>query len=1080
MRNTRLFIYKQPIIHNETFNYIALGGGGYYDEFWKIPASTSFGTYGLVPYADDMAGTYAVHQDFGLDDVAVVKIGVVVDGIDNNHSGVIEIACGNIHQAISAPGTYIFDFEVTVPDATFGFDIVIHGSGGAYLPGSPVTNMGVKSIYLISAETQQYKEVDLFDNIDIPVTYNVADVQDISKKDSNFSLTVELPNTPNNALLFDEIKDIALYGSSFEMLKQYPAFVEVGGNRTFEGYLKLNKVIINDDNEITYEVNLYSNFIEFVKRLGTTTLRGNTNPLDDLSFSEYATQLTVVTDPTDPDYPGEWFSRTDMYYWDRSTTPWTPTGEKPYGKDFYFAPVDKFNFGGTRNSVTDGTGNKLVPMFLDELTPFLFVREIWDKIFEQAGFSYVSDFISGGAGNTTTFKFDHLVYPAVNPIVGTIHNYYSIVKERTSGLNSTNQFQWHKQSSGGTILNPTFLDGQDVYWNISNTQLTLEENPVGYTQLGLNPSLYWKYTAPIAGIYSINVNIPFAYDILLTDTQGNNHVSWLYGAVDANTNASWGFYFYLIHHITATNTDVIVGQYSIYDYYQSTYNVVGGRISNFVTGTLQIDQPQWGMEQGDYLYLRCNVILTEYINNTTTVINQVNDPYCQWGEINFPSGDIGSETIGIRLTSDLVKNGWFDPTIIINPKVKKVDFVNDIVKKFNLYIEDVTNKKDANGVYFRDYPGVRIGEPILKIEPRDLYYSTNQVVRDWTSKVDISTMDFKRIDDYLFKRLYFNDKDDSTYHVEDYNDYNYVEGEYGEKIITSPMNTSEDEKTEITTQIGQTMCGRVQTLDVPMSVNTYTQCPYIFTLDNSGTIKQDKDYNDRVLFIYNLYWADFADIYNKSRLKGWLLYERDNSNPGQFTTPFNITVRSYCLLDTFNQPFGSETADINYGNANWYYQNLNGTWATDKNCYNVFYADMVDEYNNPNSRLLTCNIYLSPSDIRDLQLSDTIIINNMAYHINKIDQWLNGEEACKVELIKIINSNSQTPVNILRQNRPPKINILTPAMIKGEVEEVAKDVAAVEKVVEENKDELVSNTKAIEQIQTTLKNIDERLKKLEG
>ena len=88
-----------------------------------------------------------------------------------------------------------------------------------------------------------YREVDLYDNLDIPMTYNVADVQDISKKDTNFSLTIKIPNTQNNALTFDVIHEIARYNSTFEMLKQYPAFVEVENNRTFEGYFKLTKVI---------------------------------------------------------------------------------------------------------------------------------------------------------------------------------------------------------------------------------------------------------------------------------------------------------------------------------------------------------------------------------------------------------------------------------------------------------------------------------------------------------------------------------------------------------------------------------------------------------------------------------------------------------------------------------------------------------------------------------------------------------------------------------------------------------------------------------------------------------------------
>ena len=68
-----------------------------------------------------------------------------------------------------------------------------------------------------------------------------------------------------------------------------------------------------------------------------------------------------------------------------------------------------------------------MPMFFDEMTPFLFIKEIWDKIFEQAGFSYVSAFLTNDAANDTEFEFDHLVYPAANFRVSTDKDIYSIV-----------------------------------------------------------------------------------------------------------------------------------------------------------------------------------------------------------------------------------------------------------------------------------------------------------------------------------------------------------------------------------------------------------------------------------------------------------------------------------------------------------------------------------------------------------------------------------------------------------------------------------------------------------------------------
>ena len=260
-----------------------------------------------------------------------------------------------------------------------------------------------------------FHEVDLYDDIDIPVTYNVADVADISKKDSNWSLSVKFPNTNNNAQLFELIEDISIYGSTFEMLKQYPAYIEVGCNRTFEGYFKLTKVIINDDRDVYYEGSLYSNVMEFMKKLGTTTLRGNADAADDLDFSEY----TTVIDESN------WYDRTDMIIWNKpdpdDPSTWTPTGVKPYGSDFYFCLIDKFNL--INHFYYDSfTRKEYMPLHYNNLTPFLFHKEILDKIFEWAGFNYVSEFFINGNGNTTRFDFTRMIYPSLTYLPSTIED----------------------------------------------------------------------------------------------------------------------------------------------------------------------------------------------------------------------------------------------------------------------------------------------------------------------------------------------------------------------------------------------------------------------------------------------------------------------------------------------------------------------------------------------------------------------------------------------------------------------------------------------------------------------------------
>lgn len=917
-----------------------------------------------------------------------------------------------------------------------------------------------------------YREVDLYSNLDISMTYNVADVKDISKKDTNFSLTIKIPNTQNNALTFDVIHEIARYNSTFEMLKQYSAFVEVENNRTFDGYFKLTKVIINDDKEVSYEGNLYSNVIEFAKRLGTTTLRGNADVNDDLSFSEYTMTLDTQT----------WFNR---------TSPLT------YGNDCYFAPVDKYNLDNRSWIMAQPQSEPrhvpCMPMYYDELTPFLYYKEIWDKIFEGAGFSYVSDFIQDTTNNTTTFEFEKLVYPDVGNKSATRTDIWSTVSQVTIAANIPNPHNehvdgillgyWSGSSVPGTVgdsENPTFFD----QWS----QCGINESNVGQTIL--NSSSAYRYTFPQGGIYDVNLTLPLRIAFYMTNTSGTILPNISQTTINADTSATYTYRVSLMLHKTSINTDVLIEQKnSVNQNYASDYNR-GWNGSFVIYDDIWTTGRNLYVEANDYLYFTVSCVLQEKVGSDYTFYDP-NDTGTRWPhKLYFEitrTTDVNSlpnQFIDVRLINDFSVSGIFDPTVILNPKRKKVDFVSDIIKKFNLYIEDVTDKKDENGHYYRDvnyYPeGVnkRNGEPILRIEPRPLYYKNEHIVRDWTSKTDVGTIEFSRIDDYLYNQLYFNDKSDKTYHVEDYNDHNYTEGEYGEEIITSPFNTSDDNTTEVKTELGQTMCGLLKRYD-NVRHNKWLQCPFIFKLNNDGSVKGDVEYNDRMLFVFDLQRTDarFQGIWDDGH-KYFALYNHDNAlgSTDWSNTNGRTFIASYCLLDHFNAPFGKDTADLNFGWANWYYQNLNGTWATLNNCYNVFYKDMVDEYNSPDSRLMTCKMYLTPSDIRDLKLSDTIIVNNVAYHINKIKQWKNEHEPVQVELIKLLSSNvndpSEKPGN--QRNEPPKV----PQPLN--VSELKDDVITLNKIVDDNTDELKNNTKLIATIKDALINFEERLEKLES
>lgn len=901
-----------------------------------------------------------------------------------------------------------------------------------------------------------YAEVDLYDDIDIPVTYNVGDVRDITKKDSNWSLTIRMPNTQNNAQLFELTNDISRYNSTFEMLKQYPAFVEVGCNRTFEGYFRLTKVIINDNEDVSYEGNLYSNVIEFMSRLGTTTLRGNADRGDDLSFSEHTTFLDEN-------------EMQDRLINMRPNFSFILTNKGNY--DGFYTPVK------SECALQNVGGNEVVPFYYDELTPYLYVKDILDKIGEWSKFNIISDFFDASPSflseiDVMGFDFSKLIYPYVGE--NSQYNAGVITDVARINQNTNNAFSAINIVGANFSPNPTYTQVDDganfTYPDYTNNNSTSATYYVTPHRFHINREGFFHISANLKA----QLGVDFLYDPGVTPplVPAGQTITVLNTSPMVSMILEVGVY----HSVsTATST----ASSSVSEQLRSQYYTHNPDSTHFSTVTMLegelVQDFDMYLEAGDEVYLRLGISVPAATTNPNAYIYR----YTSGGQDHnvLPKNmnlwivpqTIGNEVLRIEKTSTISINNDFDPTFILSPAEKKTDFILNLIRKFNLYVEDVTNKKDSNGVYYRNYPNIRQDEPILKFEPRNYYYRSNNTIRDFSNKTDVSSIEFERIDEYLYKQLFFRDKFDDEYFVKTYNDNKYYTGEFGEQKVIGTFNTSNDDKLELTTNLGETMV-----IPIP-NENSTIEVPSLLSFDNNGVIR-NKQYNSRILFCKSINIAS----YGFSKIQWVGLYNRHfrlNSYP--YNSPYDFGVEtpdvmfsSYNYAGHFNSPFGTDTADLNFGWANWYYQNLNGTWATAKNTYNVFYKQMIEDYNSPEARLMKCKMYLKSSDIRDLQLSDTILVNNVSYHINKIKQWKNEYEPVEVELIKIIQSTSKSNQPILK-NKPPKMEIVTLNTLKELIESQNKAINQISKQVETMNVE-------IKKMDEQLIKLDERVKKLEG
>lgn len=124
-------------------------------------------------------------------------------------------------------------------------------------------------------------ELDLTENIPVPLTYAIADVKDPSKRKQSFSKEVKLPDTVNNRAFFIGSFGFTTTdsGVSFDATAKAVVIVKKRGIKVIDGVLKLDNVVI-ENREISFICRVLSDNVDFFQLLSTINI-------SDLGWSEY-------------------------------------------------------------------------------------------------------------------------------------------------------------------------------------------------------------------------------------------------------------------------------------------------------------------------------------------------------------------------------------------------------------------------------------------------------------------------------------------------------------------------------------------------------------------------------------------------------------------------------------------------------------------------------------------------------------------------------------------------------------------------------------------------------------------------
>ena len=139
-------------------------------------------------------------------------------------------------------------------------------------------------IYVVPSEQTtdnsiiEYDNLDLYEDIPIKINKSFSEIQDIGKRNSDYSVGLKLPGSKKNNRFFENFYDVDNVSLYFDVTKKVQCNVLINDQSFFEGYLRLNSISV-ENSKVEYDVTIYSNVADLFGAIGN-------NLLKDLNFRD--------------------------------------------------------------------------------------------------------------------------------------------------------------------------------------------------------------------------------------------------------------------------------------------------------------------------------------------------------------------------------------------------------------------------------------------------------------------------------------------------------------------------------------------------------------------------------------------------------------------------------------------------------------------------------------------------------------------------------------------------------------------------------------------------------------------------
>jgi hypothetical protein len=323
--------------------------------------------------------------------------------------------------------------------------------------------------------------LDLFQDEEILLSDNVTGLFDLGLLPSDFTRQITLPGTKKNNAFFEHYYDISVYSpDTFATNIKVPCYLDFGGISLAQGYMQLTKVRVLANKFIdSYEITVYGALSSFAREINRSYLTDMTSSLAHFNHSASLENITGS-------WEGKLFSGSIVY----------PMAE--YGQKILYLPQE--NLAG----IEDPSGS----LFVQDYKPAIRVKEVWDAIFSEYGYTYEGAFWEQGwLDQVYMICNNKLRYPIFEEVE--LETYGQIKIGPVSGSTDI-------PLSGSSAFTSSFLP-----W------YTIQKNPANNISQDLTYGL--EYPSKLRGFVNLNFEVSGSnnsnaapqFDLVVKDLSGN-------------------------------------------------------------------------------------------------------------------------------------------------------------------------------------------------------------------------------------------------------------------------------------------------------------------------------------------------------------------------------------------------------------------------------------------------------------------------------------------------------------------------------------------------------------------------------